>query len=195
MDTLKKYIQENLVITNKEAEELGYSRHDLSELTKSGQLERLRPGLYQLKGKVIDDFVLISSNSKRIIFSHQTALFLYDLSDRIPNVFHISVPQGYNASHIKKRYEDLQVHYVKKDLYELGKTEIKSPQGNLIPVYDIERTICDIIIDREKIDKQIFTEAIKRYFKSKNKNLRRLITYSRQFKIEDEIRKYLEVLV
>lgn len=95
----------------------------------------------------------------------------------------------------KKRYEDLQVHYVKKDLYELGTTEIKSPQGNLVPVYDVERTICDIIIDREKIDKQIFTEAIKRYFKSKNKNLRRLITYSIQFKIEDEIRKYLEVLV
>ena len=161
MDTLKKYIQENLVITNKEAEDLGYSRHNLSELTKNGQLERLRPGLYQLKGKVIDDFVLISSNSNRIIFSHQTALYLHDLSDRTPNVFHISVPQGYNASHIKKRYEDLQVHYVKKDLYELGKTEIKSPQGNLIPVYDIDRTICDIIIDRERIDKQIFTEAIK----------------------------------
>ena len=194
MDTLKNYIQENLVITNKEAEELGYTRHNLSELTKSGQLERLRPGLYQLKGKVIDDFVLISSNSNRIIFSHQTALYLHDLSDRTPNVFHISVPQGYNASHIKNRYKDLQVHYVKKDLYELGKTEIKSPQGNLIPVYDIDRTICDIIIEREKIDKQIFTEALKRYFKSTNKNLRRLIKYSRLFKIEDEIRKYMEVL-
>lgn len=69
MNILKEYIQENLVITNKEAEDLGYSRHNLSELTKSGQLERLRPGLYQLKGKVIDDFVLISSNSNRIIFS------------------------------------------------------------------------------------------------------------------------------
>ena len=194
MNILKEYIQENLVITNKEAEELGYSRHNLSELTKNGQLERLKPGLYQLKGKVIDDFVLISSNSNRIIFSHQTALYLHDLSDRTPNVFHISVPQGYNASHIKNRYKDLQVHYVKKDLYEIGKTEIKSPQGNLIPVYDIDRTICDIIIDREKIDKQIFTEAIKRYFKSQNKNLRRLIKYSRLFKIEDEIRKYMEVL-
>lgn len=191
MNTLKDYIQENLVITNKEAEELGYTRHNLSELTKSGQLERLRPGLYQLKGKVIDDFVLISSNSNRIIFSHQTALYLHDISDRTPNVFHISVPQGYNASHIKNRYKDLQVHYVKKDLYEIGKTEIKSPQGNLIPVYDIDRTICDIIIDREKIDKQIFTEAIKRYFKSQNKNLRRLIKYSRLFKIENEIRKYM----
>ena len=150
MNTLKEYIQENLIITNKEAEKLGYTRRNLSELTKRGQIERLRPGLYQLKGKVIDDFVLISSNSNRIIFSHQTALYLHDLSDRTPNVFHISVPQGYNASHIKKRYEDLQVHYVKKDLYELGKTEIKSPQGNLIPVYDIDQTICDIIIDREK---------------------------------------------
>lgn len=195
MNTLKDYIQENLVITNKEAEELGYTRHNLSELTKSGQLERLRPGLYQLKGKVIDDFVLISSNSNRIIFSHQTALYLHDISDRTPNVFHISVPQGYNASHIKNRYKDLQVHYVKKDLHEIGKTEIKSPQGNLIPVYDIDRTICDIIIDREKIDKQIFTEAIKRYFKSQNKNLRRLIKYSRLFKIENEIRKYMEVLL
>ena len=194
MNTLKEYIQENLVITNKEAEDLGYTRHNLSELTKSGQLERLRPGLYQLKGKVIDDFVLISSNSNRIIFSNQTALYLHDLSNRTPNVFHISVPQGYNASHIKNRYEDLQVHYVKKDLYEIGKTEIKSPQGNIIPIYDIERTICDIIIDRERIDKQIFTEVIKRYFKSPNKNLRRLIKYSRLFKIEDEIRKYIEVL-
>ncbi|MFQ9999084.1 MAG: type IV toxin-antitoxin system AbiEi family antitoxin domain-containing protein, partial [Anaerococcus obesiensis] len=55
MNTLKEYIQENLVITNKEAEKLGYTRHNLSELTKNGQLERLRPGLYQLKGKVIDD--------------------------------------------------------------------------------------------------------------------------------------------
>ena len=194
MNTLKEYIKENIVITNKEAEKFGYTRYNLSELTKSGQLERLRPGLYQLKGKVIDDFVLISSNSNRIIFSHQTALYLHDLSDRTPSVFHISVPQGYNASHIKKRYEDLQVHYVKKDLYEIGKTEIKSPQGNLIPIYDIERTICDIIIDRKKIDKQIFTDAIKRYFNSNNKNLRRLIKYSRLFKIEDEIRKYMEVL-
>ena len=57
MNTLKEYIQENLIITNKEAEKLGYTRRNLSELTKRGQIERLRPGLYQLKGKVIEDFV------------------------------------------------------------------------------------------------------------------------------------------
>lgn len=194
MDTLKEYIKENSIITNKEAEKLGYGRHILADLVSNGKLERIKPGVYQAKGEVIDDFVLISSNSNRIIFSHQTALYLHDLSDRTPNVFHISVPQGYNASHIKKRFKDLQVHYVKKDFYELGRIEIKSPQGNTIPVYDIDRTICDIIIEREKIDKQIFTDGITRYFKSKNKDLRRLIKYSRIFGIEDEIRKYMEVL-
>lgn len=194
MDTLKEYIKENSTITNKEAEKLGFGRHILADFVSNGKLERIKPGVYQVKGEVIDDFVLISSNSYRVIFSHQTALYLHDLTDRTPNVFHISVPQGYNASHIKKRFKDIQVHYVKKDIYEFGKIEIKSPLGNNIPVYDIDRTICDIIIEREKIDKQIFTDRITRYFKSKNKNLRRLIKYSRTFGIEDEIRKYMEVL-
>lgn len=191
MDILKKYISENRIITNREAEKLGFGRHNLSELARTGKLERLRPGVYQLNGEITDDFVLISSGSKRIVFSYNTALYLHDLSDRTPNVFHISVPQGYNASHIKKRFPDLQVHYVKKEFYEIGKTEIKSPQGNIIPIYDIDRTICDIIIDRKNIDKQIFTDGLTRYFKSSNKNLRRLIKYSRIFKIEDKVRMYM----
>ncbi len=194
MDKLEEYIKEKYVITNKEIEKLGYGRQSLAELTKKNKIERLRPGVYQVKGEVVDDFAFISSNSNRIVFSYNTALYLYNLSDRTPNTFHISVPQGYNASHIKRRNKNIVVHYIKKEWHEIGKTEIKSPQGNTLPVYDLERTICDIIIDREKIDKQIFSDAITRYFKLKNNNLRRLIQYSRIFKIEEEVRKYMEVL-
>lgn len=194
MDKLEEYIKEKYVITNKEIEKLGYGRQSLAELTKKNKIERLRPGVYQVKGEVVDDFAYISSNSNRIVFSYNTALYLHNLSDRTPNIFHISVPQGYNASHIIRRNKNVVVHYIKKEWYEIGKTEIKSPQSNTIPVYDLERTICDIIIDREKIDKQIFLDAITRYFKLKNNNLRRLIQYSRIFKIEDEVRKYMEVL-
>lgn len=194
MDKLEEYIKEKYVITNKEIEKLGYGRQSLAELTKKNKIERLRPGVYQVKGEVVDDFAFISSNSNRIVFSYNTALYLYNLSDRTPNTFHISVPQGYNASHIKRRNKNIVVHYIKKEWHEIGKTEIKSPQGNTLPVYDLERTICDIIIDREKIDKQIFLDAITRYFKLKNNNLRRLIQYSRIFKIEEEVRKYMEVL-
>ncbi len=185
---------ENSVITNKDAKNIGIGRHILSDLVNQGKIERIRPGVYQKAGEVVDDFILISSNSKRIVFSHQTALYLYDLSDRTPNIFHISVPQGYNASHIKKRYENLQVWYIKKDLYPIGITEVETPLGNTVQVYDIERTICDIILDRKKIDKQIYIYGLTRYFKKADKNLRKLIKYSRKFSIEDEIRRYVYLL-
>lgn len=194
MNVLKEYLENYSIITNKDAENLGYGRHVLSDLNNRDVLERLRPGVYQVKGEIVDDFLLISSNSTRMVFSNQTALYLHDLSDRTPNIFHISVPQGYNASHIKKRYENLQIHYVKKDLFEIGLIQVQTPMGNLVPAYDRERTICDIIIDREKIDKQIFSDGIRRYFKSSNKNLRKLIKYSRLFKIEEEVKRYIEVL-
>lgn len=194
MNALNKFLEDNSIITNKEAERLGYSRHVLSDLNNKKVLERLRPGVYQVRGEIVDDFLLISSNSMRMAFSYQTALYLHDLSDRTPNIFHISVPQGYNASHIKKRYENLQLHYVKKDLFEIGLTKVETPMGSLVPAYDTERTICDIIIDREIIDRQIFTDGIRKYFNSSNKDLRKLIKYSRLFKIEEDVKKYIEVL-
>lgn len=194
MDALKNHLENFSIITNKDAYELGYDRKFLSELTNDGKLERLRPGVYQVKGELTDDFVLISSKSKRIVFSHQTALYLHDLSDRTPNIFHISVPQGYNASHIKKRYKNLKLHYVQKDFFDVGLSEIETPLGHNVYVYDVERTICDVVLNRKKIDTKIFTDAITRYFKSNNKNLRKLIKYSRIFNIEEDIRKYIEVL-
>ena len=134
MDALKNHLENFSIITNKDAYELGYDRKFLSELTNDGKLERLRPGVYQVKGELTDDFVLISSKSKRIVFSHQTALYLHDLSDRTPNIFHISVPQGYNASHIKKRYKNLKLHYVQKDFFDVGLSEIETPLGHNVYV-------------------------------------------------------------
>lgn len=195
MKSLKNYLQENGVITTKDAERLGYSRQVLSQLAKSGKLERIRDGIYQLEGEVIDDFVLISSNSSRVIFSYQTSLYLHDLTDRTPNIFHISVPQGYNASHIKNRFSNVQVHYVKNKWHTTGIEQIRTPLGNIVPVYDMERTICDLIKDRKRVDKQIFSDGINRYFRSSNKNLRNLIKYSKLFGMEQEVRKYMEVLI
>lgn len=194
MNKLGDYLSENSFITNKEAEKLGYSRQVLSKLAQNGNLERLKRGVYLTKNSVIDDFVLISSNSNRVIFSHHTALFLHNLSDRAPGVFHISVPQGYNASRLKKRFPNIIVHYINKERFEIGKAFIKTPLGNKVAIYDVERTICDMIIDRDRIDKQIFTNGIISYFKSSNKDLKKLLKYSKLLKIEDQIRKYMEVL-
>ena len=86
------------------------------------------------------------------------------------------------------------MHYVKKDFFHLGVIKIRTLLGSSVKCYNMERCICDIVSERKSVDKQIFIDAMTGYFKSKDKNIRNLIKYSRILGIEDEIRKYMEVL-
>ena len=194
MSVLEKYFLENNIITNKQAEAIGIKRHTLALLARKGEIERIKNGVYKKKDTLYDDFSLISLNNDKVVFSFHTALYLLGFSDRIPNIFHISVPQGYNVEHIKRKCSNIKVHYIKREFFHLGAYEIKTPHGVQVKCYNIERCICDIVAERKSVDKQIFTDAMTRYFKSRDKNIRNLIKYSRVFGIEDEIRKYMEVL-
>ena len=83
---------------------------------------------------------------------------------------------------------------LKKENFDLGISIKKSPFGNAIQVYDAERTICDIIANKNKIDKQIYTYAIKTYFEQTQIDKRKLIKYSRKLGIELTLRSLLELL-
>ena len=122
------------------------------------------------------------------MFSHDTALFLHDLSDRIPLAFSITLPKGYNPSSLKVL--SLEFFYIKPELYSLGKITILSQLGKEINTYDMERTICDVIRSKNRMDFKTFADALKRYSKRKNKDLSRLIKYAQKFKIE---KKYVNM--
>lgn len=79
------------------------------------------------------------------------------------------------------------------EVYEIGITEIQSPQGAKVRLYDKERCICDLIRDKEKVDIQIYTQAIKDYFYTKT-DRRKLLKYSKVLGVEDKVRTYMEVL-
>ncbi len=194
MNNLDRFLSENSIITNKQAEEIGIQRHILSSLAQKGELERVKNGVYKKKDAVYDDFAAISLNNEQVVFSFHTALYLLGFSDRTPNVFHISVPQGYNAGHIKRKFSNIKVHYVKRDHFHLGVIKTKTPLGSSVKCYNMERCVCDIVMERKSVDRQIFIDAMTGYFKSKDKNIRNLIKYSKILGIEDEIRKYTEVL-
>ncbi len=194
MNNLDRFLSENSIITNKQAQEIGIQRHILSSLAKKGELERVKNGVYKKKDAVYDDFAAISLNNEQVVFSFHTALYLLGFSDRTPNVFHISVPQGYNAGHIKRKFSNIKVHYVKRDFFHLGVIKTKTPLGSSVKCYNMERCVCDIVMERKSVDRQIFIDAMTGYFKSKDKNIRNLIKYSKILGIEDEIRKYTEVL-
>lgn len=92
-------------------------------------------------------------------------------------------------------YMNVQIRYASKETYELGVCEVASSSGNRVRVYDKERSICNLIMDRNKVEVQNFQTAIKEYMSLKDKKISRLIEYAEKLGIRDEVMKYVEVLV
>ncbi|MCF0155461.1 MAG: hypothetical protein HUJ84_07115, partial [Veillonella sp.] len=84
---------------------------------------------------------------------------------------------------------------IKKDWYDIGVSDVLTPNGHIVKGYSVERTLCDLVRLKNKVDIQIITEAFKRYVKRKDKNIPLLSEYAKVFKVQDKVRSYLEVLL
>jgi hypothetical protein len=113
--------------------------------------------------------------------------------EREPRYICVTVKEGYNASHLRKK--GIKVYQSKSELYELGTSAIETNYGNTVAVYDMERTICDIIRDKVTMDIQVFQVAMKEYMISPKKNLLNLMEYASKMNIEEKVRTYVEVML
>lgn len=171
----------------------GISKPFFYDYVKEKKLEHVAHGVYASADAWIDALYLIHIRSKQAVFSHETALFLHDLTDREPEPYSITVKTGYNPTRLKA--DGVQVYTVKPELHPVGCTSVPTSFGHIVPVYDMERTICDLIRSRKGIEIQTFQDAIKQYVRRKDKNLRTLMQYSAMFRVEKILRQYLEVLL
>lgn len=193
-DKILKIIKANGgYITTKELVKNGINKYFLTNMVKMGTLVRISRGYYGLPSYIEDEYYKISSKSKNARFSLATALYLHNLSDRTPLVYNITLPYGYSGALQKEK--NVVLNYVKKELLDLGVIEMISPFGMKIKVYDVERTICDIIKYKNKMNAEIFSKALKEYVKSKNKDLNKLAIYAKKMNIEKKVSEYMEVLL
>lgn len=193
-DKIFEYLNKNGgQITAKGANSMGVSSRILRNMYAHGQLERLAPGVYIDPLEFGDDIAALQYNLSKGIFFKDTALFLYGMIDRTPSTYEMNFPLPYAYS--TKKDAPIKIYRQKKELYEIGMTTTKTPGGHLVNVYDVERTLCDIIRTRDRSDAETIKQAMNSYARQKKKNLRQLMAYARIFKVEDEIRKYMEVLL
>ena len=181
------------IISTPIAAKYGISKAVLYKLCRANKIYRIVKGQYILPDDMQDELLAISNRSKRIIFSHETALYLHGISDRTPFEHTVTAPSDCIPSAAIK--SECKVYYIKPELFELGKTILKTPAGNDIPAYDLERTICDIIRSRNKLGTETFLAALKLYAANPKKNLNQLNTYAKQMRVEKVLRQYLEVLL
>lgn len=192
---LKKIKENNGIITTKEALEYGIHKDVLKELTQKEEIIKIATGLYGLVNEEIDEYIYFAYRVPKGIFSHETAAYLNGLSTRMPLVYVMTVMTGDNVSRVKAVRDDIIFKYIKKEYYNIGKVSRTNPFGRKIFTYDKERTILDLIKDKYRVDTGVFSEAIKIYFESKDKDLLKLSKYAISMNVEELLIPYTEALL
>lgn len=191
-EKLIEAIEENHgIIFTKDVEALEIPRQFIYRLVKKGYLIKVIQGAYRTEDAAEDSLYIIQGTNNLAIYSHETALMLHGFIENDDTLDYVmTIPSGYNASRLNEL--GVKSHYIKKELYELGLTRRNTATGRQVRVYDIERTVCDIIRNRNTTKDSIVNQAIKGYISYNDKDLDKLMTYAKQLKIDSVVKKYLE---
>lgn len=187
-----KMKENNGVITSNDIKQMGIDKKVISRLLANKQIERAEKGIYILPETMGDEY-FNKIYGKNAVYSHMTALYFHNLCNRVPMIYDITVTKKYYG--ILDNDEKVLLHKVDKELLDLGKMKIKSPQGQVIDVYDIERCLCDCLKDKDIIASEYIKEAFNSYFKDTKKDTFKIIKYAKKIGIEKEMHNYLEVLL
>lgn len=190
---LKMAHENNGTVTSSQVTQSGFGREYLRILLDKGLLVRSARGVYVLPTVFEDEMFNLQSRFKRGVFSHDSALFLLDLTDRTPIEYSMTFPLNYNTTSLNA--ENVKYYRIKEAFYDVGVVTVKSPGGNDIRAYNAERTLCDILKGRSETDIQVVTDAFKRYTQQKKTDINLLSEYGRLFRVEKKLRTYLEVLL
>lgn len=184
----KKGVIQTSDITNR-----GISKTTLKEFVERYNYHRISRGVYCSPDVWQDHMYFLQLRCPKVIFSHETALYLLDMTDQEPLQYTVTVKSGYNATHLRE--DGVKIFSIKKELFNLGTMTAKTPFGNEVVIYNPERTICDMIRNRSSIDIQVVQDSLKRYVKRKDKNLHLLMEYSEKIRVKKILTNYLEVLL
>ena len=184
---------QNGILLTSDLVKFGIPRTYLSILVKNGEILRISRGVYSAANYMTDEMASIQARYKGAIFSHETALYLLGLTDRTPLFYSVTVAAVYNATPLKA--SGAKVYFVNRGLYLLGEITMKSSHGNNIKTFNLERTICDVLRSRNKIEFHFVNEALKKYVIHKDRNIDQLYNYAKQFRIQKIVREYIEVLL
>ena len=189
---LKIMEENNEIITPAQLEEKGISRMYLTKMKKEGIIEKIDRGIYVTQNFKYDEYFLFQFKYPKTIFSYNTALYFYEMTERTPDKIDVTVYREYNPHRFK---DYVNVHRVSKEFYELGEIEKLTPQGMNVRTYNLERTVCDIINDKRSLEIEIRNKAIKKCIKNKEFNASRMFEYAKKMNIYSQVKNYMEAII
>lgn len=193
-EKIKKLLKRNNgIITTKQIEEIGISRVYIKQFIESGTIERVKKGIYISRDMLEDEFYIFQLKNKNAIFSYNTAMYLFRAGERTPDKIDVTVYSGYN---VQRFPNNMRVHYVKKDLLNLGVVIVNSPSGFKVKVYNMERTICDILKDRNTgVDKEQTNKFIRNMIVHNQVDINKIYEYAKKLKCTKQLETVMEWII
>ncbi len=187
--------EDQKIISMQELKSEGFSQYRVSKLVSEGKLIKLNKSYFEnteYSGEDSDFYYTEAYAPKGVICLLSAAVY-YHLTTFIPDAVDVAIPRKSKVSTVPE-WPQLNIHHYTDDRYELGVTMVREGK-NKFRIYDMEKTVVDIVFYREKVGIEETKEILVTYLQRKDRNLNRLLKYAKLMKCDKVMRQYLEVLV
>lgn len=176
--------------------ELGLSYYKINKLVEQGILTKLNRSTYENTNYSGDynDFYLANAYINDGVICKLSAAYYYGLSDYVPPYIEVAIQRERKITTLPK-WPSINLNYYSNDRIDTGVIEVTDDDGNSFKIFDLEKTVIDIISFRNKVTIEETAKILKNYLNRKDRDLNKLYRYSKKFRCEKILRTYLEVLL
>ena len=187
--------EDQKIFSMQELKKQGLSQYKVSKLVEDGNLIKLNKSYYENAGYRGEesDFYYTEAYAPNGVICLLSAAVYHNLTTYVPDAVDVAIPRKARISTLPD-WPPMKVYYYTDERYELGVQKIEEGK-NGFQIYDMEKTVVDIVFYREKVGIEETKEVLLTYLQRKDRNLNRLLKYAELMKCEKTMRQYLEVLV
>jgi predicted transcriptional regulator of viral defense system len=195
MDKYNSLSTKKKIYRSKELSKLGLTYYRINKLIEKGNLTKLNKSNYENNNYDGDenDFYYVDAYAHAGVVSLMSAAVHYGLTTYRPDSIEVAIPKNKNITTLPD-WPVINLFYFEGYRYNLGIEEIWNGE-NHFKIYDIEKTVIDIIYYRNKIGIEETKEVLTNYLKRSDRDLNKLIRYADKLKCKDILNTYLEVLL
>ena len=186
---------DQMIISIEELKENGLTLYKVNQLVDQGVLRKLNKKFYENTGYQGEesDFYYAYAYVTTGVVCLMSASVYYNLTTYRPGAVDVAIGRKAKVSTLPD-WPEVNLYYYTDERFELG-IETIADGKNHFRIYDIEKTIVDIVFYREKVGIEEMKEILINYLRRKDRNLNRLVRYAELMKCGDIMKNYLEVLV
>jgi hypothetical protein len=149
----------DMIYSFKEALKTFGSRYQIRKALFEKRIFVIKRGYYSDE-KPLKDEAALSIFYPGAIFTLNSAFFLYDLTDTIPDYFYVASLRTY----VRIKDKDVKQSYQEKEIFALGTSSLKTPTG-MVRIYDKERLLIELIRFQKRLPYDYYKEIIGNYRK------------------------------